>query len=106
MNPSIAIKFLRDGVESANQFGMISFDGIHDESDPWNWYAMDLRTHLPQFAEDYDDNNMCTNDNGEEELDRYQVHKGQCGAMTAGRWLGQAAERIFSTGNVELARFD
>ena len=88
MNPSIAIKFLRDGVESANQFGMISFDGTHDENDPWNWYAMDLRTHLPQFAEDYEGNNMCTNDQGEEELDRYQVHKGECGPMTAGRWLG------------------
>ena len=63
LNPSIAIKFLRDGIESANQFGMISFDGIFDENDPWNWYAVDLSSHLPQFKEA--ENNDCINDEGE-----------------------------------------
>ena len=32
-NPSFGIKFLRDGVPSANQLGMVSFEGI----DGWNF---------------------------------------------------------------------
>ena len=30
VNPSIAIKFLRSGVTSGNQFGMVGFDNIPD----------------------------------------------------------------------------
>ena len=50
---------------------------------------------------------MCIKeDSGLEFLDKSEIHSGQCGPMTAGRWLGNAAIRIFSNGNLDLAQFD
>jgi hypothetical protein len=37
-NPSIALKFLRSGVSSANQFGMVSFEGTNS----WDFFANDF----------------------------------------------------------------
>ena len=34
-NPSVALKFLRDGKSSANQFGMVSFEG----SNSWDFFG-------------------------------------------------------------------
>jgi len=48
LNPSIALKFLRDEENSANQFGMISFEG----TDSWDFFANPFMTHLPQFEEE------------------------------------------------------
>ena len=48
LNPSIALKFLRDGRNSANQFGMVSFEGTRS----WNWFENPFMTHLPQFEEE------------------------------------------------------
>ena len=46
-NPSIALKFLRDGRKSANVFGMVSFEGTNT----WDFFANDFRTQLPVFSE-------------------------------------------------------
>lgn len=53
VNPSIALKFLRDGTTSANQFGMITFEeavGVQT----WDWFAKDLFSHVETF-ESHDD---------------------------------------------------
>ena len=50
VHPSLAMKFLRDGVTSGNQFGMHSFETAADENEPWNWWAYELSNHLPQFT--------------------------------------------------------
>ena len=47
LNPSAAFKFLRDGVPSGNQFGMVAFEQDPDPSQPWNWFAKDLLNHVP-----------------------------------------------------------
>jgi len=44
-NPSIGLKFLRNGVPSANQLGMISFEGTNS----WNFFENDLMNMLPDF---------------------------------------------------------
>ena len=48
LNPSIALKFLRSNVTSANTFGMISFDP--EEEGKWDFWREDFRTHLPNFG--------------------------------------------------------
>lgn len=45
-NPSIGLKFLRDHQESANTFGMVSFEG----TDTWDFLANDLMSQLPVFS--------------------------------------------------------
>ena len=90
VKPSLAIKFLRDGVKSGNQFGMVSFDGDADEDEPWNWWAYELHNHLPQFKAD--EENTCS-DSGV--LDRSQVWSGECGPQTAGRWNANSTKFIF-----------
>ena len=47
VNPSIAIKFLRSGVTSANQFGMVSFDNIPDGR--FDFWKKPFMSHLPSF---------------------------------------------------------
>ena len=42
-NPSIALKFLLNGVESANQFGMVTFESTNS----WNFFENDFMTQLP-----------------------------------------------------------
>jgi hypothetical protein len=37
-NPSIALKFLRSNMASANQFGMVSFEGTQS----WNFFTNDF----------------------------------------------------------------
>ena len=49
VNPSLAFKMLRNEVESANQFGMISFEPDPKEGEEWNWFAKDLTNHLPNY---------------------------------------------------------
>jgi len=73
-NPSIALKFLRDGESSANQFGMISFEG----TDSWDFLANPFMTHLPQF-------------------------EGECGPKTIGKFNAQATPFVFQTGSLDMA---
>ena len=42
--PAMAIKFLRDGVDSANVVASQSVDG----QDSWNFFEFDFSNHLPQ----------------------------------------------------------
>ena len=45
-NPSIALKFLRNSQESANTFGMVSFEGTNT----WDFLANDFTSQLPMFS--------------------------------------------------------
>ena len=76
-NPSIALKFLRDGVSSANQFGMVSFEG----SDSWDFFGQDFLTHLPE-------------------------HTGDCGPRSIARLFGEAFLQIFTTGSLDMGKYD
>ena len=73
-NPSIALKFLRDGVPSANQFGMVSFEG----TDSWDWFANPFMSHLPK-------------------------HTGECGPKTIAKYHAQASRTVYQTGSLGLA---
>lgn len=75
-NPSIAIKFLRDGRDSANQFGMVSFEGTNS----WNFFANPFMSHLP-------------------------VHEGECGSETVAKYNAQATPFIFQNGSIDMASF-
>jgi len=44
MVPALALKFLRDGVDSANMMAMISIAGQPGE---WNYFANDFSNHIP-----------------------------------------------------------
>ena len=77
-NPSVAFKFLRSEVPSANQFGMISFEGKESgDAEPWEWWV-DLFTHLPQFR-NYETAPTCTKSDDDTNsiwLDKFDIHKG------------------------------
>ena len=73
-NPSIALKFLRDRVSSANQFGMISFEGTNS----WNFFENDFMSQLPVFEH-------------------------ECGPKTLGKYNAMATPFIFQNGNFDLA---
>jgi hypothetical protein len=75
-NPSIALKFLRDGRPSANQFGMVSFEG----TDSWNFFENDFYSHLPK-------------------------HEGDCGPQTIGKYHAQASRFVYQTGSLGLAEY-
>ena len=47
INPAIALKFLRSGVTSGNQFGMLSFDNTQDGE--WDFWRSNFRSHIPGF---------------------------------------------------------
>ena len=42
--PSFAIKFLRDSIYSANQFGMVAFEQNRDD---WDFFGHFFQSHLP-----------------------------------------------------------
>lgn len=72
-NPSIALKFLRDGEDSGNQFGMVSFEGTTS----WNFFENPFMTHLPVFEHD-------------------------CGPKTLAKYNAQVTPFIFQTGSSDL----
>ena len=45
-NPSFAVKFLRDGVSSANQFGMVEFEPTGE----WDFFGTDFQSMLPEHT--------------------------------------------------------
>ena len=47
LTPSLAMKFLRDGMESANQLAIVSFE----ETDSWNFFENDFRTRVDFFTD-------------------------------------------------------
>lgn len=66
-NPSFAIKFLRDGIPSANQFGMVEFEHIENN---WDFFGHNFQSHLPE-------------------------HKGDCGPQTFAKFNASAFTAIF-----------
>ena len=66
-NPSFAIKFLRDGMASANQFGMLQFEHIEDN---WDFFGNDFQSHLPE-------------------------HEGTCGPQSFAKFNASAFTQIF-----------
>lgn len=77
-NPSFGIKFLRDGMASANQFGMLQFEHIADN---WDFFGNDFQSHLP-------------------------VHEGDCGPNSFAKFNASAFTTIFQTGSNDLASFN
>lgn len=47
--PAFGLKFMRDGVDSANQVAMYSVDGQQDD---WNYFASNLSNHFPPARKD------------------------------------------------------
>ena len=66
-NPSFAIKFLRDGMAAANQFGMLQFEHIEGN---WDFFGHDFQSHLPE-------------------------HEGDCGPQTFAKFNASAFTTIF-----------
>lgn len=77
-NPSFAIKFLRDGMASANQFGMLQFEHIEGN---WDFFSHDFQSHLPE-------------------------HEGTCGPQTFAKFNASAFTAIFQTGSNDMASFN
>ena len=77
LNPSFAIKFLRDGVWSANQFGMVAFE----PQGTWNFWENDFQSHLPE-------------------------HDGTCGPQSFAKFNAAAFTTIFQTGSVDMANYE
>jgi len=78
-NPSVALKFLRDGVESGNMFGMVNFEGLPTPT--WDFFANDFRSHLPQ-------------------------HQSECGNETVAKWAAQSTPWIYAQGSSFMAKWD
>jgi len=74
--PSIAIKFLRNERDSANQFGMVSFEGTNS----WDFFANPLMSHLP-------------------------LHEGDCGGETVAKYNAQSTPFIYQNGSIDMASF-
>ena len=74
LNPSIALKFLVDGTNSANQFGMVSFEGTSS----WDFFATPFRSHVPRFEK-------------------------ECAPKTLLKFFAEATSFIFQTGSDDMA---
>lgn len=48
LTPTLAIKFLRDGMPSVNHLANTSFE----PSDSWNFFANDFPSHIPLFVDE------------------------------------------------------
>ena len=68
-NPSVAFKFLRDGVSSANQFGMVAFE-TETQFGEWDFFSHNFQSHLPE-------------------------HEGECGPKSIAQFFGAAFGHIF-----------
>ena len=112
VNPSIALKFLRSGVNSANQFGMIGFDNA--KAGQWNFWENSFKSMLPDFKNSDSKKSMCKRNDVDEEgnsifeevFNHSKVFKGECTPLTMGRWMSQVDGHIYQNGNVDLATFN
>ena len=84
INPSIALKFLRDGMTSANQFGMVGFDTI--PTGMWDFWQSDFRTNLPEFKNSSSRDNICVSE-AVEFYDHSSVNTDECAPLSMGRWM-------------------
>jgi len=76
LNPSIALKFLRDGRKAANQFGMVSFEGTQS----WDFFAKPFMSHVPKFEK-------------------------ECKPKTVGKWNAQVTPFIYQNASYPMARY-
>lgn len=76
LTPSLAIKVLRDGMESVNQLANVSFE----PTDSFNFFANNFHSHVELFTD-------------------------QCAKDTIQRKFLEVTNRIQATGLAELARF-
>ena len=90
INPSIALKFLRSGVTSGNQFGMLAFETTEAER-PFDFWRSNFRSHLPSFKNNEEDieQSMCINEEDDWIFNNAKVHKSECTPLTMGRWMSQ-----------------
>jgi len=77
-NPSIAIKFLRSHVHSANMFGMVSLEGERS----WNFFEKDFTSQLP-----------------------LKIEKDDCETQTILRWSARASRHVMSVGSSDTAKW-
>ena len=103
INPSIALKFIRDGMTSANQFGMIGFDTI--PSGMWDFWQTDFRSNLPDFKNSNSRDNICLS-SGAELYDHSSVNSDECAPLSMGRWMSQVDQHVYQNGSSDLAGFD
>lgn len=86
VNPSLALKFLRSGLTSANQFGMVGFETEVDGQ--WNFWENDFTTNLQSFAASDSKENVCLADDESEIFDNTsEVVEEECGPLSKGRWM-------------------
>jgi len=78
IQPSIAIKFLRDGEASANYLGMTGFE---DQGQGNDFFSIPFTNHLP-------------------------VAEGDCGPASILKWHNRASRWVFSSGTRLMAHFD
>ena len=71
VNPSIALKFLRSGITSGNQFGMVAFET--EQEGQWNFWENDFQTNLQSFSESDSKENVCIATDGSEIFDPSKV---------------------------------
>lgn len=44
LTPGMGLKFLRDGIDSAN---LVSMNNVNGQQDDWNFFSEDFSTHIP-----------------------------------------------------------
>ena len=93
INPSIALKFLRSGVTSGNQFGMIGFDNA--EPGQFDFWRSNFKSHLPSFKNNEEDieQSMCINEDDDWIFNNAKVHESECAPLTMGRWMSRVDKR-------------
>ena len=44
LTPGMGLKFLRNGIDSAN---LVSMNSVNGQQDYWNFFSQDFSTHIP-----------------------------------------------------------
>ncbi len=44
LTPGMGLKFLRNGIDSAN---LVSMNSVNGQQDDWNFFSQDFSTHIP-----------------------------------------------------------
>jgi len=80
LTPSVALKFLRNDIASANQVGKVRH-GVEENN--WDFFANDFHSQLPNFRDE-----------------------DQCGATTIHQFFASVRSKyIFATGTADTALF-
>jgi len=90
VNPSIALKFLRSGALSANQFGMITFEEGVVNDPTFDWFKHDFMSHVHTF----------------EAYDESVEDPAQCAPKSVIRYFSNTTKYVFQNGNYAMAELD